>query len=189
MATAAVSIIDRLIQLATVRERNRERFFKNFVEPLYTDGEKIAQDYMALLTDLIHLIADAQDARKIIEWLETRRMALKPLRDKVREVIRENPSALKNERGSKELKLLKQGLWGVMRGAASAVEDGHALTGDYGFSDHTVLDLLHRARIAMIDQRSRELLTRRARQQQAAIERAWRDVATAYAALRLAYLS
>jgi hypothetical protein len=34
-----------LIQLLTVRERNREKYFQQFVEPLYKDAEAVMNDY------------------------------------------------------------------------------------------------------------------------------------------------
>jgi Na+-transporting NADH:ubiquinone oxidoreductase subunit NqrC len=188
MATTAVSIVDRLIQLATVRERNREKYFKNFIEPLYVDGEQIAKDYMNLLAELIHRIGQANDCREIADWLEARRTTFQPLRIKVRALIQDGFMERKEKRKSESLALFKKGLWGLMKGGVSAVEDKHALTGEYGFGDHTVLDLLHHERMSALEQRFRDLLTRQAQRQQEAIERAWQDVTNAYAELRGTYL-
>jgi hypothetical protein len=184
MATAAVSIIDRLIQLATVRERNREKYFNNFIEPLYVDGEQIAKDYLSLLAELIHRIGQARDCREIAEWLEAKRTTLQPLRVKVRALIEDGFLASEDKRRNKSLALFRKGLWGIMKGGVSAVEDRRALTREYGFGDHTVLDLLHQARVAIVDPRSRDFLARQAQRQQQAIEAAWQDVAKAYAELK-----
>ena len=188
MATAAVSIVDRLIQLATVRERNREKYFKNFIEPLYVDGEQIAKDYMSLLTELIHRIEQANDGREIVEWLESRRTTFQPLRVKVRALIQEGFMNREGKDTNTTVGLFKKGLWGLMKGGASAAESGRALTSEYGFGDHTVLDLLSRARISVLDPRSRGLLAQQAQRQREAIERAWQDVAAAYAEMRSTYL-
>ena len=184
MGTAAISIVDRLIQLATLRERNREKYFNNFIEPLYRDGEQIAGDYMALLAELTHRIAEADDCQEITKWLEEKRTTLQPLRMKVRALIADGFMAHEDKRSNRSVALFRKGLWGLMKGGVSAVEDRHALTWEYGFGDHTVLDILHRARMSVFEPRFRELLTARAQRQQEAIERAWRDVATAYAEIR-----
>jgi len=189
MASAALSLVDRLIQLATVRAKNREKYFNNFIEPLYSDGEQIAKDYMALLTELIHRIAQARDSREIAVWLEEKRSAFQPLRIKVRALIegefmrRESP----DEKDS--ITLFKTGLWGLMKGGASWEDEGHALTWEHGFGDHTVLDLLRHARMQSLSTEWRELLTRHASRQRKAIEMAWQDVAKAYAHLRHEYLT
>jgi hypothetical protein len=188
MAAAALSIIDRLIQLINVREKNREKYFKNFIEPLYLDGEQIAKDYMGLLTELAHKIGDAKTGREIAEWLETRRTTLQPVRDKVRALMENGFMEREDKAPGDALVLFKKGLWGLMKGGVSAVGRGHALTGEYGCGDHTILDLLYPARMLELDDRLRERLARRAQWQREAIERAWRDVTEAYAELRSKYL-
>jgi len=89
-----------------------------------------------------------------------------------------------DKRRNKSLVLFTKGLWGLMKGGVSAVEDRRALTQEYGFGDHTVLDPLRQARITMLDPRSRGALMRQAKRQQEAIEAAWQDVAKAYAEIR-----
>jgi hypothetical protein len=86
--TAALSIIDRVIQLLTLRERNRERFFSNFIEPLYRDAEPVAKDYMALLTELDHKIQE-KTLKENIVWLEERRAAYRPVRMKLRALLQD----------------------------------------------------------------------------------------------------
>jgi len=189
MATVAISIVDRLIQLATVREKNREKYFRNFIEPLYLDGEVIAKDFLALMAELIHRIRQADKPREVVEWLEERRAAFQPLRVKVRALIEERFMVGGDRRESDAVVLFKNGLWGLMRGGASWAEDGHALTGDYGFGDHTVLDLLRRARNLHLQTDWRQVLTTHAVRQQRAMELAWKDVAKGYAMLKHLYLS
>lgn len=188
MVDAAVSIIDRRIQLATVRKRNKEKYFKNCIEPLFRDGESIAQDYMTLLAELVHRIDVAQNCQEIIVWLEQRRAILQPLRIKVRTLVADGSMNSIAAARKTDLALFKKGLWGLMKGGISAVDDRHALTWEYGFSGHTVLDLLYRARIAALEDEFRDQLTHQAKRQQNAIEAAWQDVATAYARLKQRYL-
>jgi hypothetical protein len=75
-----------------------------------------------------------------------------------------------------------------MKGGVSAVDDGHALTCEYGFGDHTVLDLINRTKKSVFDQHFRDTLIRQARRQQEAIEAAWKDVTYAYAEIKRTYL-
>src|ERR1039458_2505212 len=124
MATAAISIVDRLIQLATVTERNRQRFFKVLIEPLYLDGEQIAKDYMTLLAELIHRIDQAKELREIVEWLESRRTSFQPLRTKVRALIQDGFLEHEDKCRSKSLALFRKGLWGLMKGGVPALDDG-----------------------------------------------------------------
>jgi hypothetical protein len=109
MASAAISIADRLIQLASMREKNRGKYFKNFIEPLYLEGEQIAKDYMGLLTELSHRLDRANDNREVVEWLETKRTVLQPLRAKVRALIDDGAMEREKERDDENVKLLRKG--------------------------------------------------------------------------------
>jgi hypothetical protein len=114
---------------------------------------------------------------------------LQPLRIKVRALIEDGFMEREPKGRRTALKLFKKGLWGLMKGGASAAEGGHALTWEYGFGDHTVLDLLVHARMSVLDQQYRDRLARQAHGQREAIERAWQDVTKAYAEIRSIYLS
>lgn len=189
MATAAISIVDRLIQLLNVRQQNRAKFFHDFIDPLFQDGERIASDYLAMLNELKSRVASASDdPAEILDWIEERRADLQPLRIKVRALIDGHDSMGRGKHKSTNLVLFRKGLWGVMKGAVSTIEDGHALTPEYGFGGHTVLDILHHGRRERLGQQFREQLTARADLHRLAIERAWAEVATAYAGLKTEYL-
>lgn len=77
-----------------------------------------------------------------------------------------------------------QGLWGVMKGGVSLVEDGHTQMWEYGWGDHTVFDLLKIFSQMSPASRYRERYIRNARRQLLAIETAWKDAAKGYAALK-----
>ena len=66
MVEIAVSLVDRLIQLATVRERNKGKYFNSFIEPLYKDAEQVVKDYLGLLTELTRRLEMAGDIELVI---------------------------------------------------------------------------------------------------------------------------
>jgi hypothetical protein len=143
---------------------------------------------MGLMAELIQRIQHASDGRGIVDWLEARRTTLKPVRDRVRALTRDGFLERDDTSTGESLSLFIKGLWGLMKGGVSAVEGGHALTWEYGFNDHTVLDILRHVRLSVLDEEHRSTLLRHAQCQQRAIEAAWKDVTVAYADLRRAYL-
>jgi len=179
MVEVAVSLVDRLIQLATVRERNKEKYFSSFIEPVYRDAEQIARDYMTLFAELIHRLATAKETASVIEWLEERRSGFQPVRMKVRALLDEGL-----EYDTKEpLDKFRKGIWGLMKGGMSLLEEGHGQTREYGFGGHTVLDIMVRLRGEAIASHRNRFIDH-ARGQQMAVERAWRDVVTGYAEIK-----
>ena len=50
MIEAAIRIIDRIIQLKTIREKNAEKYFNNSINPLYEDAEVVVKDYLKLFS-------------------------------------------------------------------------------------------------------------------------------------------
>jgi hypothetical protein len=182
MVDVALSVVDRLIQLLTVRERNREKYFQQFIEPLYKDAEGIANDYVALFGELIDLLKNADSTEEVIAWIERRRLKMLPLRMKVRALL-ENKS-VDPDKVPEAYRLFVQGLWGVMKGGISLVEDGHTPMREYGWGDHTVLDLLKIFSQMSPASYYRERYIKNARHQLLAIETAWKDVVKGYAALK-----
>ena len=49
-----------------MRERNREKYFQQFVEPLYKDAEAVVNDYVALFGELIELLKKAIRRKKLL---------------------------------------------------------------------------------------------------------------------------
>jgi len=182
MLDIGLGIVDRLIQLVTVREHNREKYFHEFIQPLYDDAEKIVQDYTSLLVELIQQIRSARSTKTVVDWIEQRRHAMLPLRTKVRALIADG--TVDPDKVPEEFKLFVKGLWGVMRGGVSLVEQGHATTWEYGFGDHTVLDLMKRFSDSSPLSPNRERYIRSAQAQLAAIEAAWKDASKGYAILK-----
>src|ERR1035441_5754453 len=90
MVDIALSVVDRLIQLLTIRERNREKYFQQFIEPLYRDAEGIVNDYVSLFGELIELLKNSDSTEDVIAWIEQRRLKMLPLRIKVRALLENN---------------------------------------------------------------------------------------------------
>jgi len=190
---AAISIIDRLTKLLTIRERNRERVFNNFIQPIYQDAEAVARDYMGLFAELIQRLETAATAKELIIWLEQRRAAYQPVRMKIRALLNDEAfQTLSQSKSTAARTRFARGLWGVLKGSfllAQNADDGrYAYLREYGYSDHPILLLLESLRksshsTATLDDQ-RGFLLWLARKQQLAIERAWTDVVTAYAELK-----
>jgi hypothetical protein len=105
-----------------------------------------------------------------------------PLRIKVRALLESN--TFDPEKAPEAYRLFVQGLWGVMKGGLSLVEDGHTPMREYGWGDHTVLDLLKGMSQMSPASRYRERYIKNARHQLLAVETAWKDAAQGYAVLK-----
>jgi len=182
MVDIGLSVLDRLIQLLTVRERNREKYFQQFIDPLYKDAEGIVNDYVGLFGELIELLTNADSTEEVVAWIEQRRLKMLPLRIKVRALLENN--AVDSEKVPEAYRLFVQGLWGVMKGGISLVEEGHTPMREYGWGDHTVLDLLKSFSQRSPASHYRERYIRSARRQLLAIEAAWKDATKGYAVLK-----
>jgi hypothetical protein len=100
----------------------------------------------------------------------------------VRELLKDR--SFDAEKTPEEYRVFVRGLWGVMKGGVSLVEDGHTQLWEYGMGDHTVLDLM---RIFSRDRSindHREQYIRNAQQQLTAIESAWKDTTKGYIKLK-----
>src|ERR1035437_9914231 len=89
MLELGVSIVDRLIQLLALRERNRKQYFHDFIDPLYKDAEVIVNDYFRLFGELIVRLKNANSEEDVIDWIEQRRQDMRSLRIKVRELLKD----------------------------------------------------------------------------------------------------
>lgn len=74
----------------------------------------------------------------------------------------------------------ERGIRGILRGACSLVEEGHTQMREYGWGDHTVLDLLYAWSEEPFEEHRQRYLDN-ARAQLRALERAWADVTAGYA--------
>lgn len=178
MIDATLSLLDKLIELLNIRQTNKEKYFAAVVEPMFQDAELIVKDYVSLFGDLIAKLEKGADVSEVTRWIEERRLSLLPVRIKVRTLIEEG--AIKQEH---PMSMFEQGIWGLLKGGISLVEEGHAPLREYGFGGHTVLDLLRRSSKEPLAKR-REVFTRSAKAQLACVQAAWKDVVRGYAKLR-----
>ena len=139
-------------------------------------------DYVTLVGELIERLRDADSTEEVIAWIEQRRLKMLPLRIKVRALLENN--TVDPEKVPEAYKLFVQGIWGVMKGGLSLVEDGHTPMREYGWGDHTVLDLLKILSRMSPASQYRERYIKNARHQLLAIETAWKDAAKGYAVLK-----
>ncbi len=184
MIDAGIKIIDRLIQLATYRERKSKDYFNNYIDPLYKDSEIIVSDYLKLFQKLIHKIQDGEMEEELIRWLELHRIEHLPLRMKAKSMLRRGHYRHlmhKSEHG--EADKFQEGIWRLMQGGLALVETGHV--GDS--AGHTLLDMLY----AFMDGHSnRNAETRRLRYLEIAqfqmeyIQKAWKDISDGYAVIK-----
>lgn len=183
MVDAAVKIVDRLIQLLSLQERNREKYFQNFVDPLFHDAELVVHDYIALFRELISQLEKGDSVSEIVKWLEERRLELLPVRIKLRAFLT-HMSYDRQRKLEASMDRFQKGIWGLMKGGLSLVEEGHSQLSEYGWQDHTVLDLLYLwSQQPIAENRSRYIANAKA--QLACIEEAWKDVSEGYARLKI----
>lgn len=183
MIDATVNIIDRLIQLINVGEANNEKYFLNFVEPTYNDAELIINDYINLFRELIVKLERNDNVLDVIKWLEMRRYELLPVRTKVRSFL----GSMDSNRVTsveKSMDKFQKGIWGVLKGGLSLVEEGKAPLSEYGWHDHTVLDLLYYWSQQPVSE-NRNRYIENAKAQLSCIELAWKDVTDGYKELKV----
>jgi hypothetical protein len=185
MIDAGVRIIDRLIQLLQTKEKRKEKYFNNFVEPLYKDAETIIKDYNTLFIELISKIEKAEDSTEIIRWIEERRVTYLPLRTKVK-------ALLSDENGTNaHTGKFERGIWFIMTGGLFIFEKKFIRPGDVHFPGagrHTLLDLIDRFSAEPF-KRSKDTYLYLAKAQLRFIQKAWEDVAMGYAELKRRMLS
>jgi hypothetical protein len=178
MIDASLSLLDKLIGLLTIRQTRKQDYFDRFIEPIFQDAELIVKDYVGLFAELIAKLERGDSVSDVTRWIEDRRLLLLPVRIKIRALLKEGAIGVRNPMDSFE-----QGLWGVMKGGISLVETGHAQLREYGFGDHTVLDLLKRLRGEPASE-ARRILIRNAKAQLRCVELAWMDAVRGYATLK-----
>jgi hypothetical protein len=178
MIDASLRLLDKLIELLNMRQKNKERYFAAVVEPMFQDAELIVKDYVTLFGDLIAKLEKGRNVSEVTRWIEERRLSLLPVRIKTRTLLEEGGIGQ-----SQQMSTFEQGIWGLLKGGLSLVEEGHAPLTEYGFGGHTVLDLLRRCSREPLARR-RGLLLRCAEAQLACIQAAWKNTVRGYAEIR-----
>jgi hypothetical protein len=173
---AGLRVLDKFIELLKVGDKAKKDYFDSVVQPMFEDAELVAKDYIALFGELIAKLKKGQDVLEMTGWIEERRLEFLPVRIKVRALLEEGCVKPSMDR-------FEQGIWGLLKGGISLVEEGHAPLREYGFGSHTVLDLLKRCSNEPLERR-RELLLRSATAQLTCIQAAWKDTVKGYGELR-----
>jgi hypothetical protein len=177
----AISLLDKLMSLVSERRKNKTTYFSNGIEPIYRDAEQVAADYMALLHELLDRIARGERREDLARFLEERRLRLLPLRMKMRAILRHSDRRRDIE---ESMDMFQRGVWGLMKGGLGFVEEGYADVPEYGWRDHTILDLLYRLSDEQQGRSTYHSYERAVRKQEECIQRAWQDVVDGYAEIR-----
>jgi len=77
-----LGLIDRLIQLVTVREERKAKQFKELAQALFNDIEKVHADYLKLFEGARSSLISGGNAREIHSKFELDRVQYEPLRRK-----------------------------------------------------------------------------------------------------------
>lgn len=184
MIDVGLKVLDLLKDLLATREKNRAKVFQTFVEPMYRDAEEVFKNYLLLLQEVALRLERREPIPSVIRWLEEKRLERFPVRIKMRALLREyDREPLLPETG---LSKFQKGVWGLMKGGLALFEEGHAPVREYGWQDHTVLDLMYYwVTLPASDPRYERCLLATT-QQAEAIRSAWQDVADGYAELKRA---
>ena len=172
-----LGLVDRLAKFAEVREKNREKFVDRYVVPLYNDAETIYRDYSLLLRDLQKKAARAKKIAPLLKYIEDKRQINLTTRTKVR-------ALLKKRIDEKKLTRFEMGIFGLMTGSMTALDEGHCSFEPLHRGSHTILDVVKRLSFRgekdfTADTRSAALgyIDRQIR----GIDAAWSEVVSGYA--------
>jgi dsDNA-specific endonuclease/ATPase MutS2 len=169
----AVSIIDRISGFLKLSKEKKKTDFQNYIEPLFRDTEKVAENYVRIFTELEAFIKSAESTGLVKEWLLLRRGEFAILRDKLRAFLGQN------EFNVKDLPKFENGIWGVLKGGVGISEEGHFQMREYGLRDHTLYDLVRKFNNQVISE-SREKFIETCIAQRDWVERSWLQVCDAY---------
>jgi hypothetical protein len=98
MLTDFLGIIDRVIQLANIRQARRKNLYAEVLKPLYVELEKVHYDYVRTLNDCLKEANNKDFINITIRTIDEKRLPLLPARQKLREFIRSlNNAGVKQE--------------------------------------------------------------------------------------------
>ena len=187
MLDAFVKLLDSVIKLVDLRQKNRREYFDQYVQPTFELAEAVYKDYRLLLRGLREMVRGGESVARIIDFLDARREELLPIRRRLSAFV------ARRAREGRAVEF-EAGILGLLSGASSALHDRHLIEYVYEpttrslqqrTGSHTVLDLLqflkeHSGRdIPGFKQR----LLRAVDEQQGAIDQAWQSVLRGYADL------
>jgi hypothetical protein len=187
MLDILLKLLDNVVKLVGIREKNHQDYFQRYVQPTFELAESVYRDYRLLLRDVRELVQRGGESAMIVRLLKDRREEFLPIRRRIEALVERRV----RERGSSQF---EAGILAMLTGAVSAVNSGHLLTCEYvprsrsilpEVRGHTLLDLLEilehpgGARIVDVPRR----LLQAVDQKQYVIEQAWQLVVRGYAEL------
>lgn len=92
--------VDKVIQLASIRKKNKREFFAQIVEPLFRELEPVIDDYYAFFSDSLSLLQEAGHGNIATVVVKVREMRGKHLlaRLKVRELAKSLEESSRDEK-------------------------------------------------------------------------------------------
>jgi len=103
-------LADRLIELVKDREEKTKNLFDRVIEPIYRDLLSVHQNYMEMFEETLNLLPAFKEGRtskrekglqSALRYLESNRLKLEPVRQKLRVVVRHLDSSNK-KRGKRD---------------------------------------------------------------------------------------
>lgn len=173
-----LKLLDRIIELLRSREHNRERFFREIVEPLYKEFEPVADDYFALFRMARSALDQYEPSRagEASAAIAARREAMLAARQKVREVARVVRDTTQDEKAADFADCLTRFFYW------SSVPTLGPVGGGFSSLGKSLAEVFNRLESHQCDvEEAREHV----RRSEANLEEAWMRTAAAYAALRL----
>lgn len=179
MLDVFLKLLEKLAAFAELREKNREKFIDRYVAPLYNDAEIIYRDYSQLLRDIRKRAERAVKVAPLLKYIEDKRRANLTTRTKVRAVLTKCLEA-------KNLSRFEMGIFGLMTGSMTALDEGHCSFAPLANGDHTILDIVrrlaNRGQSELVPY-TRENMLRYIDGQIKGIDSAWSEVVAGYADL------
>ncbi|MBH1940960.1 hypothetical protein I5677_08665 [Mobilitalea sibirica] len=185
LANLAISVYEKIRELIVGKKNFNNQEFTYF-EEIFDDMKIITDDYLRLLHCTLEELNDYNCSTKIIKnRIEEKRIELFTLRERIRGFV-----SISDDTYTDEMTLFIKGIMGVLKGGASiAIENGHAITKDYGMGDHTILDIINK--LENIDYSQgitwRNQIIQAVEQQKNAIQLAWKDICKGFALIEKKY--
>lgn len=180
MVDLFIRLVDKIIELARVRDQRSDRVFVEIVEPLFKDLPVVVQDYLVLFREAEGALArssadDASTATVVTELISRRREEALLLRRKVAEMA----TSIRRSFDDADLIEYARAIEGCFY-SIDAIPDATRASTDAT----TLIGLLDLLKTAKLDKVTLYDAIRRARH---ALEHSWTNVTQRYAVLRLRY--
>jgi hypothetical protein len=178
-----LSLIDRAISLAKQRDSRNQAFFKEIVEPVFIDAEKISNNYNLVFNRLLSALRDPkQDLKAACERFSQDRIELKTVRDKVVQVVLRYHQSVDPLSKNDQLTRFMDSVIGLI--ASQHSEDSRTY-----FIEREITELMRSSPIIVRVFKAKKLnaIAEQVNTVRKQAEEHWQETATAYAQLKLKY--